>query len=510
MKRWIGICLVLLTLAGCAKPSVDAPIAEPSVDAPSAEPVGLYPEAVDPLYAMSTLEYFSKEREPYALNRGYEGKIVIEGTQLLWEKEGETVCLAQLPKQNWQRVVDRTQVGVVLLSDTGAWIVDREGGLRALLFAPSDEEFSFMICQPYFYAGIGGNLYRGHLQREELEKVCSLDGARIFGLNVRKSTDIVLNILDSKSNFEMQMYCEANKRLYPLAEVLEDHIWRYDELLYLTQRNRDLKRRGTNLKEFCISVESENPPLTFTVTDAPIWENVYGIEEAEYMSVEQYARNLAEMTVNYPTLGIDVQGRSGHDCENGENHLLRFNSLIVPTYTQCLGDLGEGDWTRLGDTTAVGQLLYRKDNRTLWLYETAQQRLHPIATLPEGIGEVDCQIYEPLYYIIAERSLYRGSLISGGLTKVWELPDSVPGRIESLIAWTNDSVQMLVQGDKSVDYGWILSNRTGRAYHVQATLNGGWITADWDSFYAQRRADLDKMGATEELFKTYERNWSDL
>ncbi len=500
MKRRLGIILILLMLAGCAAPSGSAP---------PAEPVGLYPETVDALYAMATLEYFSKEREPYALNESYEGEIVIEGSQLLWKKEEETVCLAQLPKQNWQRVVDRTQVGVVLISDTGAWLVDREGRLRSLVFAPSDEEFSFMICQPYFYAGIGGNLYRGHLQRGELEKICRLDGAKIFGLRVRKSTDILLNIRDAQYNFEMQMYCEANGRLYPLAEVLEDNIWRYDELHYLTQRNRDLKERGTNLAEFCISVESENAPLTFTVTDAPTWENVYGVEEAEYLAVEQYARNLAEMEVNYPTIGLDVQGKSGHDCENGENHLLRLNPLIVPSYTRCLGDLGEGDWQNLGVTTTVGQLLYREDNRTLWLYETAQQRLHPIATLPEGIGEVSCEIYEPMYYIFGERSIYRGSLISGGLTKVWEMPDNVSGQIGGLIAWTNDSVQLIVRGDKTEDYGWIVSNRTGRAYHVQARMNGGWIEADWASYYAQRRADLDRMGVTEEFFKSDERNWSE-
>ena len=500
MKRWIGIMMLLLMLAGCAAPSESAP---------AAEPIGLYPETVSDVYAMTTLDYFSREREPYALNRASEGEIVIEGSQLLWKKKGETVCLAQLLHQNWKRVVDCTQVGVVLLSDTGAWLVDREGRLRSLVFAPSDEEFAFMICQPYFYAGIGSNLYRGHLQRGELEKVCTLDGAKIFGLNVRKTTDIVLNIRDAQNNFEMQMYCEANGKLYPLVKVLKDNIWRYDELYYLTQRNRDLKKRGTNLKEFCISVESENAPLTFTVTDAPIWENVYGVKEAEYMAVEQYARNLAEMTVDYPNIGFDVQGTSGHDCENGKNHLLRFNSLIVPAYTQCLGDMGEGDWVHLGNTTAVGQLLYRKDNRTLWLYETAQQRLHPIASLPEGIGEVECRIYEPMYYIIGERSLYRGSLITGEFIKLHELPASVPGRITSLIAWTNDSVQLIVWDGKADDYGWIVSNHTRCAYHVQAQMNGGWIEADWASYYAQRRADLNRMGVTEAFFQSDERNWSE-
>lgn len=501
MKRWIGICLMLLMLVGCARPSVDAPIAEPS---------GLYPDSIDPLYTMSAAEYFSKERDPHALNRVYEGKIVIEGAQLLWKKEGETVCLAQLPTQNWQRVVDRTQVGVVLISDTGAWIVDREGGLRSLIYAPSDEKFSFMLCQPYFYAAIGAKLYRGHLLQDELELLCMLDGdtaPQITGLNRRNNIDIELRVRHANGDWEMQMYCEANGKRYALTEVKVDHIWRYDEQDYLTARNADLKNRGTDLTAFCLPVEWDRTPLTFTVSDAPSWENPYQTDEAAFMAVE-IAQNYEWRKYQAPYIEVDPTGEK-HDCTDGKNHLVWCNPLVVPQYTRCLGDLGEGNWKSVSVTTQVGVLVYCEDDRTLWLYETDRQRLHPIATLPAGMGEIGGYVSEPLYYIVGDRSVYRGSLISGRLTKLYELPMSVPGKISHFMIWTNDALQLTVYDGTREDYGWILSNHTGRAYHVQATFNGGWITADWDSFHARRRADLDKMGMTEEFFKTYERNWSD-
>lgn len=484
MKRWLSILLLVGLLTGCSPRISPAPSEPIPIQTPD-----FYPQVPDATYAMTNEEYLTRERLPVPSCLPENTELKIDSHQLLMCQDGTTAVIARLPETcNWQSVVGVTQIGALLQSDTGLWLVSPQGGIRCLTDS-HDHARNFTIYEPYYLFSEGRQLYIGHLETGYITNLLSLEDnlLAIESISLRSNLDIELTAHNKDGELCTVSYCRLNKKFYSLGAVTQ-------EKEYLKQRNDDLLSDSVWVKDFQFgpAQPASLQPLT---APAPDWPIGYNITDESYMAVEQrendYYQSYASL---YP-----------------KDNQLYFRPFIYDeTSDISLGYLGEGDWLAIGHESAVGLLLGDRATGNIYFYSSQTGYLHFVGQMPELTTEERFTPHgdPPHCFITFERTIYRFSHLSGKLEQVYRIPPTISGKIIWSLIWSNDIIQLVISDEEKTDYGYVYSYRTGKTYHVPATFGGGLIETDWDSFYPQRRADLNALGYTEQVFQTYETNWS--
>lgn len=187
MKRWIGICLMLLMLAGCAKPSVDAPIAEPTAaiprmaedaqwkirtDAPPA-----YRQGEDRFAAMEQrlpTPLLSQEKSVrYQVGCEHECKNGENHLVRYNASNGITACLGDLGEGEWAVVSVQTYAGLLLRQKQTRWLwlYAWDGSLYPLYELPQEGEPTVHVFEPMFILQYSRCLYFGSFFSRHVEKL---------------------------------------------------------------------------------------------------------------------------------------------------------------------------------------------------------------------------------------------------------------------------------------------------------------------------------------------------
>ena len=466
MKRIVGFGLawvmLVTVLVGCGKATVVA---------------DWFPETLSEEYGMDEKTYFSKERDVSNMPLPEGVEVGLDGAKLVWTQEGKTHLLAQLPqRRDWQKIAAVTQVGVMVQSNTGLWLAAFTGEVRNLQFLGSDQIEGYAIGEPYYYFAERGEVYRGRLDTDLIEKVGHMGkNGTIVRMRLASSVDLELTIrVREGSVSEVTIgYCMVTQKTYDYSPIT-------DRVQYLEARNKDMIRLGRSLAEFSYGFQKPKPLQP--IDEAPsMWTPPTDMTDAEYLAVERTEDTHQRQYYTYSV----------------ENNTLLYTPIGAKSALPSLGDLGEGVWRTVGGENEVGQLLFEAVNGELWMYEKATGYRYWIGK----VGEIqEYTPYGPHYFLVCKDAVYRGSILSKTLREVCRKDER-----EDVVVWSNDVVQLFLANGKNR----IISLHTGKEYRVSVQMHEGWLETDLETFYRMRRADLDRMGLTEEFFVTKDTDGSD-